>query len=625
MRTFHVLSLCFFLLSTSAQAFFNQKDSVSKINTDSVTQQVQELKKLLQLREKQRIEDSIKRTELVTQLELVKASDQLKRSRLLQQIKEAEQADSLHKFVQMERIDALKHKAKGYPVNPFGDTLFMVYSKIGPLKPAERAANISNKIRKLNGADFLYLDSIQVVPSENALDIVYFDNIIMTVTDWDALWFDTGKDALAKKYVSAIKSAVLKEHEKYSLLKVFLRFLVLILIVTAVYYILLYLGKVFKFTEGLIIKNKDRFIKGITFRNYVFLSPVKELSFILKANKLLRWVVLLLILYLSFPLIFSLFPFTRTWSTELFNLVWMPVKKIFGTFFSFIPNLITIIVIYFITRYVIRFIKFLAIEISAGKLKISGFHEDWAMPTFGIVKFLLYAFMIVIIFPFLPGSDSPIFKGMSVFLGILFSLGSSSAIANMVAGLVITYMRPFKIGDRIKIGEISGDVIDKTLLVTRIRTIKNEEVTLPNSNVLTNHTTNYTSLSRDQGLIIHSTVTIGYNVPWRTVHQLLVNAALATEGIEKEPVPFVLQTSLNDFYVSYQVNAYTKIADKQAATYSQLHQNIQDKFNEAGVEIMSPHYNAIRDGNSVSIPEDYVPYRAPSFRSKDKPDENDKS
>ncbi|MGL4384266.1 MAG: mechanosensitive ion channel family protein, partial [Flavobacterium sp.] len=253
---------------------------------------------------------------------------------------------------------------------------------------------------------------------------------------------------------------------------------------------------------------------------------------------------------------------------------------------------------------------------------IDGFYSDWAKPTFNIVKVLLYAFMLVIIFPYLPGSESPIFKGVTVFVGVLFSIGSSNAIANMVAGLVITYMRPFKIGDFIKIGEVNGEVIEKTALVVRVRTPKMEDITIPNATVLSSSSINFSANTRTNtnGLVIHSTVTIGYDVPWREVHKALIEAANRTDLIEKEPKPFVLQTSLDDFYVSYEINAFTKEATKQPRIYSNLHQNIQDCFNEAGIEIMSPHYKALRDGNRTTIPESYLSrdYQPSVFQVKSK-------
>lgn len=161
-----------------------------------------------------------------------------------------------------------------------------------------------------------------------------------------------------------------------------------------------------------------------------------------------------------------------------------------------------------------------------------------------------------------------------------------------------------------------GDVLGRNFLVTTIRTIKNEDISIPNSMVLGSHIVNFSSVAKEQGLMLHTSISIGYNAPWRTVHKLLLDAAGATENVMREPKPFVLQTSLDDFYVNYQLNAYTDRPSVMAGTYSDLHQNIQDKFNETGVEILSPHYHGVRDGNSIAIPPDYVPkaYVAPPFR-----------
>lgn len=247
-------------------------------------------------------------------------------------------------------------------------------------------------------------------------------------------------------------------------------------------------------------------------------------------------------------------------------------------------------------------------------MKITGFYPDWAQPSFNIIRFLLYAFMIAMIYPYLPGSDSGVFQGISVFVGLIVSLGSSTVIGNIIAGLVITYMRPFKLGDRIKLNETTGNVIEKTPFVTRIRTPKNEVVTIPNSFIMSSHTVNYSASARQFGLIIHSTVSIGYDIPWRQVHQLLIDAARSTPGVLPHPKPFVLETELQDYYPCYQINAYIKEADQLSQIYSDLHQNIQDTFNEAGIEIMSPHYFAGRDGSATTIPSEY----------QQKPDEPDK-
>ncbi len=267
-----------------------------------------------------------------------------------------------------------------------------------------------------------------------------------------------------------------------------------------------------------------------------------------------------------------------------------------------------------LSHFFLRFLRFLAKEVEEGKLQLPGFYPDWARPTYTLLRVFVIAFTFILIFPYLPFSDSPVFRGVSVFLGLLLSLGSTSAIGNIVAGLVITYMRPFKLGDRIRI----GDVVEKTLLVTRLRTIKNEDVTIPNSAILNGNTVNYSSSAQDKGLIINTAITLGYDVPWRQVEELLVKAALNCQGLKHNPAPFVLQTALDDFYVHYQLNAYTDQPQKMVLIYSQLHANIQDVFNEAGLEILSPHYRAARDGKARAVPPEYLPpdYQAPKFRTE---------
>nr|WP_255578154.1 mechanosensitive ion channel family protein [Chitinophaga sp. sic0106] len=345
------------------------------------------------------------------------------------------------------------------------------------------------------------------------------------------------------------------------------------------------------------------------------MNPSRQLAFAFTILRIIRIAVILLILYLTLPIIFSIFPWTEGLADTLLHWTLDPLKAILTQTLAYLPKLLTILVIYLITRGLVRLVGFLSKEVANGNLVIKGFYADWARPTASGIKFLLYAFMFVIIFPYLPGSDSKVFQGVSVFLGILFSLGSSSAISNIIAGFVITYMRPFRIGDRIRLGEITGDVIEKSLLVTRLRTIKNEEITVPNASILNGHTINYSTSSQDLGLILHTTVTIGYEVPWNIVHELLIKAAMVTDGVIKDKAPFVLQTALNDFAVAYEINVYTDQPGKMAVIYSELHRQIHIAFNEAGVEIMSPNYYAHRDGNHSTVSADQLPkdYQAPPF------------
>lgn len=372
---------------------------------------------------------------------------------------------------------------------------------------------------------------------------------------------------------------------------------------------------------------RGSFIKSIKLKNLEVLSEERLAGMIQGFVKICRLVALVALAYFYVTVVFSFFDFTKTWAGTLVSYVVGPLWSVIGAFIAYLPSLFFILVIVFVTRFVLKFIRLVFAEVGRGAITVPGFYTDWAEPTYKIVRFLVMAFAAVVIFPYLPGSSSPVFQGISVFLGILLSLGSTSAVANVVAGVVLTYMRPFKIGDRVKIADTTGDVIEKTLLVTRVRTIKNADITIPNSMVLGSHIINFSSSAQEPGLILHTGVTIGYDVEWKTVHRLLLAAAGQTGDLLKEPKPFILQTSLNDFSVTYELNAYTNKPNETARLYSELHANIQDQFNGAGVEILSPHYSAVRDGNKTTVPDQYLPssYQAPGFRffpSSSKPDIN---
>ena len=512
--------------------------------------------------------------------------------------------------------DTLSNIKKGYPViGMLKDTLFYINTRTGSFRPQQRAFNVSERIKKLFDDDFLIIDSIIPVQSENSVDIVYRDFIIMSINEAEAISHNKTIGELADENTEKIREAIQTARDEKRLVVWLFRVGMVILVVAGIFFLIMLINLAHRKAESFILSRKDKWLRSLSYKDYTFLSTDQEIKVIGFALKIIQWFFILLLLYLVLPVIFSIFPFTQGWANLLFKLVWSPFKGILVSIWNYVPNLFSILVIVVVFRYCIRLIRYIFSEIESGKLKLSGFHDDWAMPTFGIVRFLLFAFMFVLIFPYLPGSESNIFKGVSVFLGVLFSLGSTSAIANIVAGLVITYMRPFKIGDRIRIGDITGDVVEKTMLVTRIRTIKNEEITIPNSAVLSGNTLNYSTISRVDGLVLHTTVTIGYDVPWKKMHEALIEAANRTELILPEPAPFVLQTSLDDFYVSYQVNAYTREAGKQGHIYSVLHQNIQDVCNERGIEIMSPHYRSARDGSMSTIPAGYLDkdYKAPPF------------
>ncbi len=529
----------------------------------------------------------------------------------------------LHTVVYAQvKSDTLTVK-KGYPVVLNKDTLFYVMNKFGSLSAQERAARTSSLLQKMEENLTMVPDSIKIYKDGENAQLTLNDDVIVSVSKADADSLATHVNDLAKTYRTTIVNSIKQYKSQNDITELLTRgglgLLILVLLGTAIFLLNKYSNRIRNFFT----KYLSTRLNGIKIKDYELVSKSGELMFLRRIFNIVKYIFILLIVYLTLPLIFRLFPWTKGWSDLLLNFILNPLRQILDKTIKFIPDLISIIVIYFVFHYINKLIKFLATEIETGKLTINGFFPDWAKPTYNIVRFVLYAFMLVVIWPFIPGSDSDIFKGVSVFLGLLISLGSSTAIGNIVAGLVITYMRPFRLGDRVRIGDVTGDVIEKAFLVTRLKTIKNEIVTIPNSAILNGNTLNYNVLAANEGLIVHTTVTIGYDNPWHTVHELLIQAAMETEGVDKDKKPFVLQTSLDDWYVSYQVNAYTKEPNRMAQIYSNLHQNIQDNFNKAGVEIMSPHYQTLRDGNDTTIPESYRPstYKTPKFGVNNQPDQ----
>jgi small-conductance mechanosensitive channel len=531
--------------------------------------------------------------------------DSLRKVELQRQLQEISDSETRNRKPK-SKIDSLFQNYQGYPViGLLNDTLFYIYAKFGAFTPQERAVNISKKLDVLYHDNSLNLDSITSAISENTINIVYGE-IIMSISESDALWNNISAQNLADRNVTIIKNAIIKANEENSVLKYLKRIGLVVLILTSAWLFIWLIGKNHFLLRKLIERNKSKFQKDTKYKNNTILTGKQKLKVLLFIATIFRWFFIAITLYIVFPLIFSIYPFTHGWSDKLFNIIWLPLKGGLLAIWVYLPKLFKILVIIFAMHYVLRLVKYIFSEIAEERLTIKGFYADWSRTTYSIVRFLLYAFTMVLIYPLLPGSDSVIFQGVSIFIGVILSLGSSTAIANMVAGLVITFMRPFKIGDRIKIGTMSGDVIEKNLLVIRLKSLKNEEITIPNSAVLSEKTANYSFFAKTDGLIIHSTVTIGYDVLWKEMYQVLIDAALKTDLIMHEPKPFVLQTSLDDFYVSYQINAYTQESNKQAVIYSNLHQNIQDICNERGIEILSPHYRAERDGNRITIPANYL-------------------
>lgn len=498
-------------------------------------------------------------------------------------------------------------------VTYFGEPLFKIYADSTIYTAAERAQIITQRIDEL--AHQLKIETPRVHSKGVLAYIQSGESTLMTITEADALAARLSVSQLADFYAIKLTEAIRKGQQHYNFMTLLLNSLLALFITILLGLLIWSLLRFFPQAHNWLEKRRLNILPELKIRSFVLATSEQLTATGLASLRLLRNLMILFLLYFYFPLVFSLFPWTQTLSGKLLGYLTTPLYKGWQAFVNYIPNLFVIALTIIVIHYVLKLVRLVFKALENDVISYPGFYREWAQPTFSILRFLILAFTAVALFPYLPGSDSEAFKGMSLFLGILFSLGSTSAISNMVAGVVLTYMRSFRVGDRIKIADVVGDVFAKNLLVTRIRTLKNEIVTVPNSAVLGSHITNYSS-GDVPTLILHTTVTIGYDVPWPHVHELLLAAAADTPELLADPKPFVLQTSLDDFYVSYQLNAHTHYPHQMPQIYSNLHQHIQERFHAGGVEILSPHYSALRDGNQIVMPATHLPpnYEAPAFR-----------
>lgn len=321
--------------------------------------------------------------------------------------------------------------------------------------------------------------------------------------------------------------------------------------------------------------------------------------------RLAYWLLVLGVLYYYLQFSLRLFPWTRPLGESLLHLILDPLRTLGLGLVDSVPNLLFLLVLAIVTRYVLGMIHAFFAAVEQGRVTLHEFDPEWAMTTYKLLRVFVLAFALVVAYPYIPGSDSAAFKGVSVLLGVLISIGSSSMISSIVAGYTMTYRRTFRKGDRIRVGEVYGDVVDSRLMVTTVRTPKNELVVVPNSEILGKSVVNYTALARERGLVLHTTVGIGYETPWRQVEAMLLMAAERTPELAREPAPYVLQTALGDFAVSYQLNAYVHATEGLDRVYSSLHKNVQDVFNEYGVQIMTPAYVADPVPPKVVPPENW--------------------
>jgi small-conductance mechanosensitive channel len=491
------------------------------------------------------------------------------------------------------------------PVLIHGRPLFELRGRVGASLPIDRAKLLSSRLEALIDDESINPDNIVVTESMNLPALEINGLILLTVTPADAEGVHLTSNQFAEQSRQTIQNAVRELRSERSPRHFAIKCGWVALLTLAFFLFLWGTRRLRLFLSARLAAeptpDAKTWLPSLSLKGFELVSRAQMGFFLSRLAGLAIFASRILVGYFIITTELGLFWRTSYLAPQLLNFLLAPVHLIGQKLIAFLPNALIILTILILSRYLIQFIHFIFRAIEKQNLVITGFRPDWAPSTAKLVSCLVVIFSVILIFPYLPGSSSPAFQGISVFIGLLVTLGSGSAVSNTISGVVLTYMRPYQVGDRVKIADTFGDVIEKSLLVTRIRTDKQEDVTIPNSSVLNQHIINYSSAVQERGVILHSEVTLGYDIPWRTIHELMISAARDTKGLLSEPKPYVLHRSLNDFHVTYQINAYTNTPNDMMDIYSELHQNLQDRFNEAGVEILSPSYQAWRDGNKTTI------------------------
>ncbi|HEX9207719.1 MAG TPA: mechanosensitive ion channel domain-containing protein [Steroidobacteraceae bacterium] len=470
-----------------------------------------------------------------------------------------------------------------------GRTILRVRGTTG--RPAaERAQWIEDRIVEFARDPSLAPDAVRLVENERGTAVVAGNLTLLTVTDGDAALEEMNRQTLAASVLRTVPDVVKnwrfeRSHERR---------------LRNLYYTAGASGGLAAFLWLLSLASRrvrrtvqERVasrVKSVGVQSFEVIQASQIQAAVAAVPRLLHWLGVTAAIYLYLDFVLQLFPLTRPLSQRLFWLVVGPLQSFGLGFLNELPNLFFLLVLVFIVRYVLKLMRMYFEAIERGTVQFQRFDAEWGIPTYKVLRIFVVAFALVVAYPYIPGSESAAFKGVSVMLGVLFSLGSSSVSSNVIAGYSMTYRRAFRRGDRIRVGEVLGDVVESGVLVTTLRTPKNEMVVVPNTEILNNSVVNYSAMARDTGLILHTTVGIGYETPWRQVEAMLLIAAERTPDLRREPPPFVLQKALGDFAVTYEINAYTNDAASMMRQYSALHANILDVFNEYGIQIMTPAY-----------------------------------
>ena len=456
----------------------------------------------------------------------------------------------------------------------------------------QRAQGIAARIRALATNRTFRTDDLKAVESEFGTAIDAGRERVLVVTESDARLEGVGRGVLAQEYLVRVREAIDAyriARTRDALTASTLKSLGAVAVFALAVALVIWLWR--RLHAALEQRYRDR-VRSVGIQSFQIVRAERIWGALRAALGTLRNVLIAVLALICLYAVLSLFPWTQGTAWRLLEHVVNPLEILVGGLIASIPALLFLAVLYIVTRYVLKVIYLFFTAVGRREVSLEGFEPEWAEPTYKLVRLTVIVLALVVAYPYIPGSDSNAFKGISLFIGVVISLGSSSAVANVIAGYMMTYRRAFKVGDRVRIGNVIGDVAEMRLQVTHLRTVKNEEVIVPNSSILNNEVVNYNSLAQKHGLILHTTVGIGYETPWRQVEAMLLTAAKRTQGLLAAPAAFVHQKSLGDCAITYELNVYCGVAQAMEALYTDLHRNILDVFNEFGVQIMTPAYEA---------------------------------
>lgn len=491
------------------------------------------------------------------------------------------------------------------PVVVDGITLFNLRG-ISSFPAKTRAAAVSDRIKVIARDPSVTVSDLRIVVAEDRSNILAGGQNIVSVFDVDAEAEQMNtRQVMAEIMQNRIATSIKRyRHERSSsyLLPQALKAAVALTLLAAS---ILAMRWLFRWIDRVLERRLQARLKKLEAKSYRLLSAEELKSAWLGALGSLQLLIILVLIVVGVESALGLFPWTRWFAMETVTLLIRPLAHMWGGIVNALPGLAFIAILFFVARYVLRLGQLFFSGVAYGTIRPRGFEQDWAWPTYRLVRMMVIAFAIIIAYPYIPGSDSAAFKGVSLFAGLLMSLGATSIVANSLAGYMLIYRRAFRVGDRIKVGDVVGDVVEMRQQLTHLRTPKSEEVTIPSSVILNSNVINYSARARQGGIILHTTVGIGYETPWRQVEAMLIEAANRTEGLLPQPSPFVLQSSLGDFCVTYEINAYCDQPQQMPQIYTKLHRNILDIFNEYGVQIMTPNYVADAATPKVVPPEQW--------------------